>query len=415
MADTDSPPISPSGSFAYEAQSADGRTFRGTLDAPAIAAAAEQLQSLHLKVTRLEPAGRGASLGEADFLFVNRQLSHLTAGGLPMERGLRLIAAELPRRQARAVRAIAADLEAGTPLGDAFAGRSATFPPMYGRLLEAGVRAHNLPGVLLNLGRHIEMLQRLRAAVWRASAYPLAVAIALLAVMGFIWGYIIPRLAPLTRKTAFDYPKYYVRPSAPPPVDPNLLPMIAQGLSYTLMTLIALALLAALVVFVVSRTAAGRRRLGPVLGWLPIVGPVVRWNAVARWCDVLRLGVGAGLHLPAALTLAFEASDSAAVRADTEQLVAAVQAGWPLESVTTMRILPPMVGAALGLGVEQNDLPAAAATLARMYQEQAEVRLAVVPQVLSPLLLLVTAAGVGLAVSAAMMPLLTLLKSLSGP
>jgi type II secretory pathway component PulF len=205
MADLESPSLPPppvTGNFAYEAQSVDGRTFRGTLEAPAIAGAADQLQALHLRVTRLEPAEprRRVPLGEADFLFVNRQLSHLTAGGLPMERGLRLIADELPRRQARAVRAIAADLENGVPLGDAFAGRAGTFPETYGRLLEAGVRAHNLPGVLVNLGRHVELLQRLRAAVWRAGAYPLIVAGSLLAVLLLIWGFIIPRLGTLTRR-----------------------------------------------------------------------------------------------------------------------------------------------------------------------------------------------------------------------
>ncbi len=55
MADPTAPPPPP-GTFAYDAQAADGRPFRGTLDAPAMAAAADQLASLHLRVTRLEPA-----------------------------------------------------------------------------------------------------------------------------------------------------------------------------------------------------------------------------------------------------------------------------------------------------------------------------------------------------------------------
>jgi type IV pilus assembly protein PilC len=417
MADPDPPP--PTGTFAYEAQSADGRTYRGTLDAAAITAAAEQLQSLQLRVTRLEPAEpprRRMALGEDDFLFVNRQLSHLTAGGLPMEKGLRLIAGELPRRQARAVGAIAADLEAGAPIGDAFAGRGTTFPPMYGRLLEAGVRANNLPGVLLSLGRHIEMLQRLRAAVWRAAAYPLMVALALLAVLVFIWGYIMPRLGPLTGGIAATPPGWYIWP--PPATskmpDLSLLPPVARGVSYAIMGLLAVVLALAAVVVLLGRAPVGRRMLEPVLRPLPVVGPVVRWNRVARWCDALHLGVSSGLDLPAALALAGEAVDSNDARSDTEDLVAAVQAGRGLDPAPPLRLLPPMVPAALALGIDQNDLPAAAATLARMYREQAEVRLAIVPQVLSPVLLLLIAGCVGLAVASALLPMVVLLHDLSG-
>ena len=417
MADTDPPPPV-AGTFAYEAQSADGRTFRGTLDAPAITAAADQLASLHLRVTRLEPAEppprRRTPLGEDDFLFVNRQLSHLTAGGLPIEKGLRLIAGELPRRQARAVRAIAADLEAGAPIGDAFAGRAGTFPPAYGRLLEAGVRANNLPGVLVSLGRHIEMLQRLRAAVWRAATYPLMVAVVLLGVMALIWGYILPRLGYATAGLGIDRDLYYMyRRSAPP--DPFPLLAVARTLSYGLMGLLATGILAAIVVTVASRTAGGRRALGPLLLRLPLIGPAVRWNGVARWCDALQLAVSAGLDLPAAVGLAGQSADLSDARADSDALAATVRAGQPLEACGPLRLLPPTVPAALSLGVGQNDLPAAAATLARLYQEQAEVRLALLPQVLSPVLLLLTAACVGLAAVAALLPLVQLLREISGP
>ncbi len=414
---TDPPPP---GTFAYEAQSADGQTFRGTLDAPAIEAAADQLKALQLRVTRLEPAAaapqpRGATLAEGDVLFVNRQLAHLTAGGLPMEKGLRLIADELPRRQAAAVRAIAADLEGGVPLGDAFAGRSGMFPPAYGHLLAAGVRANALPGVLANLGRHVEMVQRLRAAVWRAATYPLLVALALLAVMVFIWGYVIPHTVTLAGSPDLFRPRFYYYGGPPPPPPTDLTPVVtvARLVSYAVIAGLVVVLAAAAAAGVMARSAGGRRALEPLLRPLPVVGPVVRWNQVARWCDALHLAVDAGMDLPAALDLAGRSVDSAAALADADQMASAVRAGQSIEPPGRLRLLPMMVPAALAMGVQRNDLPATAATLARLYQEQAEVRLAVVPQVLSPALLLLTAACVTLAVGAAMIPLVAVLRALT--
>src|SRR5690606_18949165 len=47
--------------------------------------------------------------------------------------------------------------------------------------------------MLFNLNRHVEMVQRLRGAVWQAVAYPLIVAVALSLVMLFLSMVVIPQ------------------------------------------------------------------------------------------------------------------------------------------------------------------------------------------------------------------------------
>jgi type II secretory pathway component PulF len=53
--------------------------------------------------------------------------------------------------------------------------------------------------------------------------------------------------------------------------------------------------------------------------------------------------------------------------------------------------------------------------LATMYQEQSELRLAVLPSILSPLLLFLIAVCVCTAIISALVPLLSLLQWLAGP
>jgi type II secretory pathway component PulF len=400
--------------FAYQAQTAGGQPLSGTIDAGDITSASAALQSLQLRITDIAPAHpptARATLRGADFLAFNQQLAQLTAGGLPIERSLRLLALEMRGRPARAVNEIAADLEKGTPLEVAFAGHAALFPPLYGLLVKAGVESNNLPAMLLNLGRHVEMIQRLRAAIWRAVMYPLSVLVALLIVMTFVWTYLIPQFAPLI--TVPWTPRYYYRsitPSSPPSLD-WVVP-IASALSFALIVFVACILLAVLLLAILARMPAGRRLVEPLVLPLPLIGPILRWNLLARWCDALRLGVEAGLDLPAALSLAGNAIDSPRLRADSKLLMDSVAGGQALNLRPT-RLLPPLVPAALQLGAEQNDLPAATAMLAKMYQEQAEIRLSVLPQVLSPLLLILTATCVGLAVAAVLLPLFAVLRALS--
>src|SRR2546429_172030 len=144
-------------SFAYQASTADGRTIKGTIEAPDMAAARMQLVSLNLNVLSIAAvtsARAGRRLSGEDFIAFNQQLAQLPRAGLPVERGLRLIADDLRKgRLADATRQIAADLESGEALPAAFEKRRAQFPPLYGRLIDAGIKANNLPAMLFNLGR----------------------------------------------------------------------------------------------------------------------------------------------------------------------------------------------------------------------------------------------------------------------
>src|SRR5205085_10508559 len=108
------------------------------------------------------------------------QLAQLAKAGLPIERGLRLMAQDLKRgRLAQAVRAVADELEKGVPLEDAIAKYHDKFPPLYARLIAAGAKTGDLAAILFSTGQHVEMVHRLRRSVWRASAYPLMIAVAL--------------------------------------------------------------------------------------------------------------------------------------------------------------------------------------------------------------------------------------------
>src|SRR5262249_11695758 len=152
--------------FAYQAQALDGRPISGTVDATNLDDATRQLHAIGLRVLSMEPAARptprAKPLGGDDFIAFNEQLAHLTAVGMPIEQGLRLLAADLkPGRLAPTVHAVAEELDRGTPLDRAIEKYHDKFPPLYARLIDAGIKSNNLSAMLLSLGRHIETVQRL--------------------------------------------------------------------------------------------------------------------------------------------------------------------------------------------------------------------------------------------------------------
>src|SRR4029079_14586790 len=78
---------------------------------------------------------------------------------------------------------------------------------------------------------------------------------------------------------------------------------------------------------------------------MPLVGPVLRRNLIARWCDAWRMGSVAGMDLPASIELADETLASPALRHDGQTLISALNAGHSLELVHHLRVLPPSVAA----------------------------------------------------------------------
>jgi type II secretory pathway component PulF len=394
-------------SFAYEAQTDRGEALSGTIDAADAAKAATLLESLRLRVLRIDPVGlaaRTAPLRGEDFASFNQQLSHLTAAGLPVEHGLRLIAQDMRTGPlAATIRAVGDEMERGTPMGEAFDKYRDKFPPLYGRLVEAGVRTNNLSGMLLNLGRHLELVNRLRGMMWRASAYPLIVLVVLLIVLLFISGWVVPKFESLFRDFGIRLPH---------------ITQLLLGASGWLPPLI-IGILAAIALVMIA---------WPILRWigwdrpvmetvvlpLPLVGPVLRRNMIARWCDALRLGVDAGLDLPRAITLASDAVGSRRLRRDGDALIAALEQGGAIDDASRrLRAIPATVVATIELGQQKEQLAGALAALAELYQQQAEMRLNLIPAILTPLLLIFTALIIGLVVLGLFAPLITLIQSIA--
>src|SRR3954451_24245878 len=132
--------------FAYTAQTFDGQPMTGTIDASSLEDASKRLANLRLRIIRIDPAERprAKQLSGEDFAAFNQQLAHLSSAGLPIEQGLRLIAEDLRHGGlAQSVRHVSEELERGVPLGEAFKRHQQQFPPLYGTLIDAGVRTGN--------------------------------------------------------------------------------------------------------------------------------------------------------------------------------------------------------------------------------------------------------------------------------
>jgi len=392
--------------FSYEAQGPQEQVLRGTLEAGSVEAATAQLQALGLRVLSVSCAPEQVApkrLGVDDFVLFNQQLAHLTQAGLPVERGLRLIAADLRSgRLAAAANAVAADLERGLSLQEAFGKHARQFPDLYARLVDAGVKTGDLPGMLFAMGRHLDLIKRVRFALWRVFAYPVIALMALAGVLLFVSVAVLPQFENIYRDFGTTLPMLTV--------------YVLEFGGYYPMVLLVLGILAGVV-------AVGLAILRVTGKWgyfsdyfllqIPIVGGVLKASLLARWCDGLRIGVASGLDLPRAIALASEAMASPKLREDAAKLTAVVSSG---QSFSSFRgyLVPATVPAAIELSGQSGDLASTLAIITQMYEQQAEQRLKLIPVVLTPLMMVVVAVGIGITIVSLFLPLVKLIGSLSG-
>jgi len=393
-------------SFAYKAQAHEGKPITGTIDAPDAEQAVSTLEGMGLRPIEVEPVERPARprrLTGDEFLAFNQQLAQLTAAGMPIERGLRLVARDVQsKRLSATILLVAEQMESGKSLAEAFESHRKQFPPMYGQLVEVGVRTGRLPGILLNLGRHMELIHRLRSVLWQSFTYPVIVLACMLAMMVFLGVYILPHFGEIFRDFDTDLPQLtrWVLEFG------TISPYVGAG---------AVALFAGCVLLVpiINSVKPGRC----VLEWLvlvtPLIGSVVSRNLIARWCDALHLGVDAGLDLPTALEMAGNGVNSPALQRDTRVFRAQLEAGREIGELTGLSILPSTLPLAIQLGAGHQDLASTLQSFGQMYQEEAKWRINSLSVLLPPFLVTGVGGLMGFVILALFLPLVKLITCLT--
>jgi general secretion pathway protein F len=201
---------------------------------------------------------------------------------VPLPRAFAALQGDLRRGKFRdAVAELAAEVQEGVALGEAYARRKGAFPPLYRALVEAGIVSGDLPGVLEEIARHATRRAELLGRLKRALAYPIVAAVFVLVLGGALVFLVGPTLFGLAAEMDL----------------PSPLPYAAAALGA-----LAFVLLAALV-FGLLRPVDG-------VGFrLPVLGRIRLYGARSSLAATLSLLLRRSVPLPTALALACEACD----------------------------------------------------------------------------------------------------------
>ncbi len=392
--------------YKYEAANAAGRIERGVIDAdsPRLARGALRERGLTpLELAHLEEAPHstsmtwGGRLRDAELAMATRQLASLLAARLPLERALAVVVEQAERTLVRdRFAAVRSDVVAGTTLAAAMAKQPRDFPEVYRALVAAGEQSGDLALVMTRLADYVESRTALTQRVKMAFTYPVIVTLVALAVVIALLTYVVPQVVGVFAQTKQKLPWLTLALIA-----------VSSAVRHWGWLLAGFLMVSGIGARTVLRSPSARlawhRRL---LGW-PMLGRLIRGVNTARFASTLAILSASGVPLIRALEAGAQTLGNEAMRANVADAIARVREGAPLSrALAAGGSFPPVMIHMIASGEATGELPEMLERTARALANEVERRTFALTSLLEPLLILAMGAMVLMIVLAVLLPII---------
>ncbi|HEX5104537.1 MAG TPA: type II secretion system F family protein [Pirellulaceae bacterium] len=287
------------------------------------------------------------------------EMAALARAGVPLDRGLRELARDMPGRLGKLADQMGQRLAAGQPLDKAVQELSTTLPPAYRAVLTAGQRSGKLSAALEGVAHSARHISQLRQSIGLAVIYPLIVLLVAWGLLVFVLTQIAPVMLQVMQQFELK-------------TDPW--DRLVGGLSGSALwwgTLIPAAALVWLAwIWYRSGRVAQGVELHPWLGLgaIPTLVRMQRAGRTASLAELLALLVSNHVPLPEAIELASAAVGSPQMERGGKELAERLRRGEKMDRIPAG--FPPLVAWTLVSGSDASRLPHVLSRTAQTYREE---------------------------------------------
>lgn len=359
------------------------------------------------KVSAGGKASGSAKVSGKTLMIFTRQLATLIDSGLPLLRGLTVLARQEPNPvMKKTITTLAESVQTGSTFSESLS----QFPRIYNKLYVNMVKAGELGGVLelvLNrLAEYQEKAQKLKNKIVAAMVYPIIVMTIAVGIVIFLMTVIVPKFEKIFEDMLGSADKL-----------PELTKAVI-GFSRWMQSNIFLLLGAGAALFVgwqmLQATKGGRRFIDQLKLKLPLFGDVQRKSAISRFTRTLGTLVTSGVPILQALNITRETAGNVIISDAIDKVHNAVKEGEsmvaPLEA---SKVFPPMVISMVDVGEETGQLPEMLLKVADVYEDEVDNSVSALTSMLEPLMIVMLAVVVGIIVLALFMPLIQIIQGIN--
>jgi type IV pilus assembly protein PilC len=399
--------------FVWEAKSRTGELRKGVMEAETQAAVESRLRQQQLSPVKVRRKGKfgtfqfGSGVGPKEIVVFTRQFATMIDAGLPLVQCLDILANQQENKIFQgALKDIKAHVEEGATFSDALRRHPRIFDDLYANLVQAGEVGGILDTILNRLAIYIEKNVKLVRQVRGAMVYPFTVLIIAIIVMSVLLTFVIPAFENMFKDfgSKDELPKLT-----------KWVVMFSHGfVSY--LPLIVLLVVAGITAFVYTyRTPGGKRFVHRAMLHLPVIGPVLRKIAVARFTRTLGTLLQSGVPILDALDIVAKTAGNVVVSDAILYSRQRISEGRNMaEPLIESKVFPSMVVQMIAVGEQTGALDQMLNKIADFYEEEVDVAVAALTSLLEPIMMVGIGGMVGVVLIAMYLPIFDLAGKIKG-
>ena len=404
--------------FAFTGRTRAGESVAGERMGDTMDSVVAMLRREQIQVTKIQPVGaRGGAISAAgkklkarsipakNLAVFTRQFSVMIDAGLPLVQCLDILGNQEEHKYfAQVILATRTDVEGGQSLADAMKKHPKAFDTLFVNMIAAGEAGGILDTILKRLAVYIEKAVKLKNQVRSAMIYPIAVIVIAALVVSVILWKVIPTFAAL-----------FAGLGAELPLPTRIVIMLSNNLVRYGWLLILAGAAAGYGIRQYYGTEKGRRVIDGLLLKLPVLGPILRKIAVARFCRTLSTLMASGVPILDGLDITARTAGNAIIEDAIQATRKSIERGETIAApLKETGVFPGMVVQMIGVGEATGALDTMLSKIADFYEEEVDTAVAGMLTLLEPVMIAFLGGVVGGIVIAMYLPIFGLISELAG-
>jgi type IV pilus assembly protein PilC len=343
----------------------------------------------------------GSGVSQKDLVTFTRLFATMIDAGLPIVQCLDILAGQTDNKHfANILRDIKASVEGGSTFSDALRRHPKVFDELYCNLVQAGEVGGILDTILNRLAVYNEKSIKLKRQLRGAMVYPSVVVVVFIGVCFILLGWVIPSF-----KTIF---KDLGSPDDLPAITKAVI-AASEGFVSWLPLTVTIMIATAVTLVLVYRRRAGKRFFHKLLLQIPIVGPVLRKIAVARFTRTLGTLLSSGVTILDAMEIVAKTAGNLVIEEAILYTRQKISEGKNMaQPLMEANVFPPMVVQMVGVGEQTGALDAMLNKIADFYEEEVDVAVAALTSLIEPVMMVTIGSTVGTVLIAMYLPIFSL-------
>ncbi len=400
--------------YKWEGRSRDGKTRKGTMEAPNEAVVTAQLRAQGILPTKVKKSlgqveikipGLKPKVKTKDVVVFTRQFATMIDAGLPLVQCLEILAGQQENPTFKEViLKVKEDVESGSTFADALSKHPAVFDRLYVNLVNAGEVGGILDTILNRLAGYIEKAMNLKKKVKGAMVYPVTVIGVAILVVAIILIWVIPVFQQMFAGVGKNLP------------GPTLFVIALSEFTKKYFLAILLGLFILSFVFRrVYRTQKGRVFFDRLFLRLPVFGDLIRKVAVAKFTRTLGTLISSGVPILEGLEVVAKTAGNAIVEQAIIRTRESISEGRTIaEPLKETGVFPPMVVQMIAVGEATGALDQMLSKIADFYDTEVDEAVSALTSLIEPLLMVFLGGAIGGLVVAMYLPVFQMAGAVSG-